>query len=305
MILNNKIKKFNYIIGDIHGCYEELIELEKIIKDHAEKENALPFIISCGDLIDRGPFSKEVLEHFIKGEKSKTHTAIIGNHELMMIQSLEFLQSRNHEIIFPKNLESYKEMFEKSKIYYPETYEDFTDRMNQIWIEAGGRETLQSFGINSIYQLNNSVSSDIINYLLNLPIFYEDENFFVTHGIPDNQDLEKIKLNDNKITTQEVNKIKKLFNKFINKESKKDIINLKKVVNNIIWNKKVPKEKIHNKLNISGHSSAKSVRDLKIQNALQIDTGCVYGNRLTAYCPETNSFLFIEAKKKYKEKKLI
>ncbi|MEK7432899.1 MAG: metallophosphoesterase [Cyanobacteriota bacterium] len=299
------IKKYNYIIGDIHGCYEELIELEKVIKAHSEQQNVLPFIISCGDLIDRGPYSKEVLEHFINGEKNKTHTAILGNHELMMLQALEFLQSEKKEIIFPKFIETYYDIFEKSKIYYPETYGDFTERMNQIWIEIGGLETIKSFGITSIYQLNNKISSNIINYLLNLPIFYEEVDFFVTHAIPYNQDLERIKSIDNKDNNKKINKIRKLFDNFIKKESDYDIFKIKKSVNNIIWNKKVPNEKIHFKLNISGHSSFKSVRNLKIQNVLQIDTGCVYGNKLTAYCPETNTFLFVNSKNQYIEKKLL
>ena len=34
------------------------------------------------------------------------------------------------------------------------------------------------------------------------------------------------------------------------------------------------------------------------------DTGCVFGNELTAYCPETNTFLSVKAKKAYKVKNL-
>jgi hypothetical protein len=278
--------KYNYIIGDIHGCFEELLELEKIIKEDSDKANVLPFIISCGDLIDRGPYSKEVLEHFIKGEKNKTHIAIIGNHELMMLQCLENVSSKEQPVTLPKFHETYNEMFELSKIYFPETsLEMYVETMNKIWLQAGGRETFHSFGIGEFYLSRSKITKEIIDYLINLPLFYEGDNFFVTHAIANNNDLEKIKSFNNKMNNQE-------------------LIGFRKVVNNVIWNKKVPPKKINEKLNISGHSPFKTVKILSDQNALQIDTGCVYGNKLTAYCVETNSFLFVEAKKQYREKKL-
>ena len=280
------IDKFNYIIGDIHGCYEELLELEKNIKEHSEKENTLPFIISCGDLIDRGPFSKEVIEHFIEGKKNKTHIAILGNHELMMIQALENISTKEQPFILPKYFETYTEMFELSKIYFPETsLEMYIETMNKIWLQAGGKETLDSFGIDVFYLSRSKISNEIIDYLINMPLYYEQENFFVTHAISNKTDLGKIK-------------------SFDNKKSNQELVEIRKAVNNVLWNKKIPNEKISNKLNISGHSAFKNVKILEIQNALQIDTGCVYGNKLIAYCIETNTFLFVESKKQYREKKL-
>jgi hypothetical protein len=280
------VNKFNYIIGDIHGCFEELLELEKIIKEHSEQQNVLPFIISCGDLIDRGPFSKEVVEHFIKGENDKTHSAILGNHELMMLQGLENVSTKEQPVKLPKYLETYSEMFELSKIFNPEiSKEMYIERMNRIWLESGGRETFHSFGIGVFYLSRNKISNEIIDYLINLPLYYEGENFFVTHAIAYRNDLDKIK-------------------SFNNTKSNQELIEIRKAVNNVLWNKKAPHEKINSKLNISGHSPFREVKFLETQNALRLDTGCVYGNKLTAYCVETNSFLFVSSKKQYREKTL-
>src|SRR5687767_12433205 len=96
------VKKYNYIIGDIHGCYEELLELEQKIRQHSSENKAEPFVISCGDLVDRGPYSRDVLEHFSKGMKNNSHTAIAGNHEVMLLQSYEFFSDKKLPLPFPE-----------------------------------------------------------------------------------------------------------------------------------------------------------------------------------------------------------
>lgn len=49
-----------YAIGDIHGCFEKLEQLFKIITLEEDDE-----IIFLGDYIDRGPDSKEVIDFII------------------------------------------------------------------------------------------------------------------------------------------------------------------------------------------------------------------------------------------------
>ena len=62
------------IISDIAGNYKTLMALlEKMPQDEE--------IISVGDMVDRGPRSKEVIEFFMNNENA---TAIMGNHEHMM-----------------------------------------------------------------------------------------------------------------------------------------------------------------------------------------------------------------------------
>jgi len=71
-----------YVIGDVHGCYDELCELfEKIEKHHGGYDYKLIFV---GDYVDRGPKSKEVVE-FIMKMQQRGHVALMGNHEDMLI----------------------------------------------------------------------------------------------------------------------------------------------------------------------------------------------------------------------------
>ena len=89
------------IIGDVHGCYEELIELlqklgyiiEEIADDgtnyglkvsHPENRT----VIFLGDLIDRGPASLAVLKLVMSMVRSGTALCVPGNHDMKLHKKL-------------------------------------------------------------------------------------------------------------------------------------------------------------------------------------------------------------------------
>ena len=61
------------VVGDVHGCYEELLELMDKVKWRPEVDK----LILAGDLVDRGPKPKEVVEWARKNKVA----AVKGNHE--------------------------------------------------------------------------------------------------------------------------------------------------------------------------------------------------------------------------------
>ena len=64
------------IVGDVHGCINEVRSLIKKVTDHGVEE-----IIFVGDLIDKGPYSVEVLR-FVKDLDDEMKISIVeGNHE--------------------------------------------------------------------------------------------------------------------------------------------------------------------------------------------------------------------------------
>ena len=65
--------KRTIVIGDIHGCYDELILLLKKLNFTDADE-----LICVGDLVDRGPKSQEVVEFFLKTPNA---FSLLGNHE--------------------------------------------------------------------------------------------------------------------------------------------------------------------------------------------------------------------------------
>jgi serine/threonine protein phosphatase 1 len=71
-----------YVVGDIHGCYDELRELIEKIDVHSDGHEAK--MIFVGDYVDRGPNSKAVVNLIMKMQK-QGHVALMGNHEDMLI----------------------------------------------------------------------------------------------------------------------------------------------------------------------------------------------------------------------------
>lgn len=69
--------KETIVIGDVHGCFDTLMELLKKIPDIDNKR-----LVFVGDLIDRGKDSMKVVDFVMKNN----HYCVLGNHEEMMIE---------------------------------------------------------------------------------------------------------------------------------------------------------------------------------------------------------------------------
>lgn len=104
-----------YAIGDIHGCYDLLrAVLAEIGRDLAERPGSgAPLLVFCGDYVDRGPDSAKVL----------TALAWLTRSAVFETRLLE----GNHEAVLRMFLE------------HPAEHER--------WLAFGGRQTLESYGL--------------------------------------------------------------------------------------------------------------------------------------------------------------
>jgi serine/threonine protein phosphatase 1 len=133
------MKKRMFAIGDIHGCYEPLRELIEH-KIEIRKSDRLVFL---GDYIDRGDQSRKVIDYIIGlQDKDFDITALIGNHESMLLETL--------------------------------ANEDFLPE----WKRNGGSATLKSFGIRSLKQLDQSY----IDFFNALQYYCLIDNFLFVHA---------------------------------------------------------------------------------------------------------------------------
>lgn len=110
-----------YAIGDVHGRSDLLAELmEKIERDNAARPPAKTYVVLLGDLVDRGPDSRGVIDYLISNPPSWARPVYIqGNHEEFF---LDVLNGRDDVITH--------------------------------WLAYGGYECAESYGVSKGWTLN-------------------------------------------------------------------------------------------------------------------------------------------------------
>ncbi|WP_245282092.1 metallophosphoesterase family protein [Rhizobium sp. LC145] len=160
-----------YVIGDVHGCLDELLAAEERIQADIMARGRPGLVVLLGDYVDRGPRSAEVLDHLIAPNRHNLRRiALCGNHDELF---LRFLQN-------PKRLWD--------------------------WLELGGRQTLMSYGIDpqdliSRYGADGEALRSVLEhavpqkhrqFLEELPITFRiGEYFFVHAGVRPGISLEE------------------------------------------------------------------------------------------------------------------
>jgi hypothetical protein len=93
------------VIGDIHGCFDELCDLLKLVELRTDDR-----VIAVGDLITKGPKNGEVLDLFIKDDRL---SSVIGNHDRALRQYWrgEPLRLSREQRITARQLESQHERY--------------------------------------------------------------------------------------------------------------------------------------------------------------------------------------------------
>jgi serine/threonine protein phosphatase 1 len=79
-----------YAIGDVHGRLDLLLQLlAKIEEDHRSRAPAKAYLVFLGDLVDRGPDSKGVIDHLINHPPGFAKAIFLkGNHEEFFLGAL-------------------------------------------------------------------------------------------------------------------------------------------------------------------------------------------------------------------------
>ncbi|MDQ3021130.1 MAG: metallophosphoesterase [Bacteroidota bacterium] len=199
------------ILGDIHGCYNTLLKVFGQLSGIKE-------IYTVGDLIDRGKYSKEVVEFCMKNNIKP----VKGNHEDMMIRAID-----NSDKFFGF-------LFKDAELYY----------------QNGGGETQYSYIRSRLFSNFTKFKQELkalghYDYIKNFPLRYEFKKVIISHaGII---------------------------------EGGNDI--------SVLWNRSTPARL--DKLQIFGHTPLKDFA-YKRDYYSNIDTGCVYKNKLTAIIVDTD-----------------
>lgn len=79
-----------YAVGDVHGCYAELLEAECRILQDASVIDGPKLIVMLGDYVDRGPSSRRVIEHLMAPlAPGFERVSLCGNHDEAFCQFLD------------------------------------------------------------------------------------------------------------------------------------------------------------------------------------------------------------------------
>jgi serine/threonine protein phosphatase 1 len=149
-------------IGDIHGCYREMMALYKTLLEAGLKPEK-DLVIFMGDYLDRGPDSKKVVEQLIKWHKQYPHWVFLyGNHEDILKNWMEGKQK-------------YQEDYQWSCFLY-----------------NGGKDTLRSY---SLSEPVKALPKAHLKFLFEETkvLFETDKYIFVHGGLIPNDSIENIK----------------------------------------------------------------------------------------------------------------
>jgi len=151
------------IIGDVHGCFDELVELLMQLGYSVEKQsnNADSFtysvkslegrkVVFLGDLVDRGPKVPEVLRLAMSMVKAGTALCVPGNHDIKLMRKL-----RGKDVQITHGLADSLQQLDKESPEFRAQVSDFLDELVSHYVldegklvvaHAGMKEEMQGRG---------------------------------------------------------------------------------------------------------------------------------------------------------------
>ena len=252
----------HYVIGDVQGCYSELQALVKKIKFNPNKDK----IIFAGDLVNRGHQSLEVMDFCMRHKGSIK--AVLGNHDFYLLYLIEH-QKKNKslkKVLDSKNIQKYHSWLKKLplllEIKIKETKETF-------WISHAGIPYI--WDIRMAKKLSKEIQTGM-----------KDDSFKILENIwGDTPKIRNSDLKGYKRSRTIINYFTRM--RFLGKDGSLKLKAKKNKADEIHvpWFNQTIKNLKENQYIIFGHWAALEGKT-KLTNIIGVDTGCVWGNKLTA-----------------------
>ena len=274
----------NYAVGDIQGCYKEFDKGLKKINFNEKKDR----LWISGDIVNRGPDSLKTLERIYSIRSSVN--IVLGNHDLhFLARHYADRKSAKNDTLEELLASSKCEKFAKFLLKQPFVFSKKIklkngDKKKYIMVHAGLPHYLTFKECMNLNKLSQEFLNKNPKKNLKKIFFHHRKNNFKIISMKD-----KLTFFINAVTRIRIcDKEGKIM--FAFKKGLKDL-----PFNFVPWFKLKINALTRNDRLIFGHWAALNGKTNK-QNIIGLDTGCVWGNKLT--------FLRLEDNKKYFIKKI-
>ena len=148
-----------------------------------------------------------------------------------------------------------------------------------MWVSQGGSETLSSYGVDpNDVTTWHKINPDDLRYLTALPMVWQSTSFIATHALatPETLTIARARFlsSEGTMPSQE---------------------GLRLACRDLAWRRAMPHEApTLDQVHVSGHTPLDQPNRVKRLNLIRIDTGCVYGGLLTAWCGEADHVISVQ-----------
>lgn len=272
-----------YAIGDIQGCFNSFKELLAKINFKPNSDT----LWLTGDLVNRGPSSLKTLDFLLNEIPESNLITVLGNHDLYLITLYYKIFERDEyehsldEILDNPNAKLYIDWLRKKPLIH---YDAGT---NYALVHAGIEP---SWEISKAIQLADEVTDKIKSNDSNeMCLFLENMFGDMPNKWHDSLDsFERLRFITNAFTRM----------RFLNKDGSLDFANKTSIQDtdkNLIPWFEFPQRKTKDIKIIFGHWAA--LKGVMHHNIFGIDSGCVWHNKLTAMCLDSNKLFHVSCKK--------
>jgi protein phosphatase len=143
------------IIGDVHGCYGELVALLRQLGYEVSNQGDQPAaqhpdgrkVIFLGDLVDRGPNSPAVLRLVISMVEQRTALCLPGNHDVKLMRKL-----RGRDVRITHGLAETLTQMEPEAAEFKDKVAAFIDSLVSHYVLDGGKLVVAHAGLKAELQ---------------------------------------------------------------------------------------------------------------------------------------------------------
>jgi hypothetical protein len=177
------------IIGDIHGCIDELNELMQALAPSIDDQ-----LFFIGDLIDRGPDSIGVVRQVVQWSKQMDVKLILGNHEEKFLRYVQHIKDGSGIEKQMKRIDEFPQLLDAlgdDELWFlQQAYHSINlPAYNSLLIHGGLCRDIQfSLPATYLYQEDNSDINKQLS-LVNKTRYLNPEGKFVSYGEEKPEDI--------------------------------------------------------------------------------------------------------------------